>query len=85
MTQTPRDWNLVAMEEDRDFWKCEFDCQKARADAAEFREQRLKEAYNGLLLYVPDVAAKSFGFDTLISTLYPDTPAPTSEEGENHE
>lgn len=81
MTQTPKDWNLVSMEEDRDFWKCEFEREKARADAAEQREQQLKEAVIALLTSLedntPNELSEEIRIKELLRTLYPDTPAPT--------
>ncbi|MEC0170846.1 hypothetical protein [Paenibacillus graminis] len=57
--------------------------EKARADAAEAREQRLKEAIE---LAIKDGNKYENPYESLITlqsilrTLYPDTPAPISEE-----
>ncbi|MNN46598.1 hypothetical protein D3C81_1609840 [compost metagenome] len=53
---------------------------RARADATEAREQRLKEAYEKMLKYLPKHVQAAYGFDEFLTTLYPDTPAPTNEE-----
>jgi hypothetical protein len=44
------------------------------------REQQLKEAYMKIIKYMPRHVQECYGFDTFLSTLYPDTPAP--KEGE---
>lgn len=50
--------------------------------AAEGREQRLKEAIQGALKHDNPYEALDI-LESILSTLYPDTPAPTGEEGDN--
>ncbi|KWX71596.1 hypothetical protein AMQ84_27110 [Paenibacillus riograndensis] len=49
-------------------------------DASEAREQLLIHVYKKMLPYIPEESRKAFGFDTLLFTLYPDTPE--HKEGE---
>ncbi|WP_340011770.1 hypothetical protein MHI32_01520 [Paenibacillus sp. FSL H7-0690] len=63
-----------------------YEAEKARADAAEAREQQLKEAVqlavNDLELWSDKILAAKVVLGQLqrtLSTLYPDTPAPTPE------
>lgn len=68
--------------------------QELRAIAAEAREQRLKEELEGALRFIgrtehiPEETVAGFiraHFSQALSTLYPDTPAPTSKEEEESE
>ncbi|ASA20925.1 hypothetical protein [Paenibacillus donghaensis] len=67
-----------------------YTAEKARAEAAEAREQRLKEAIENALKWTwCSSEANMSEIDTvlndILSTLYPDTPAPTGEERGTHE
>ncbi|ETT46572.1 hypothetical protein BSK66_28425 [Paenibacillus odorifer] len=59
----------------------ELTATEVRADAAEAREQQLKEAAQKVVDHTEPITYLS----AMLSTLYPDTPAPNGEERGNHE
>lgn len=64
-----------------EYWLQQVSIEKARADAAEAREQRLKEAIETSipLIEAAGLNGRAISFKSLLSTIYPDIP----KEGEN--